>query len=212
VYEFAPVGANVKRVNRIGFTGTQTTSRAAASFSGTVGWQGMRGAMMIDDYLYYGSATGKFFRREFTGAELKPIQRINPYHDPVWANVQTGSDQTYRGKLPNFYAEIPFISAMFYTGGRLYYTRSDRTKLYWRSFSVDSGVIAPTSHIVETSTVNWSTTQGVFLANGWVYLANRNTGALSRIAFNDGAVDGVRTALPDAGIGWNARGLVVFNP
>ena len=40
------------------------------------------------------------------------VPPTNPYDDPAWATVQTGSGQTYDGVPSSFYGEIPSLTAI----------------------------------------------------------------------------------------------------
>ena len=51
---------------------------------------------------------------------------IDPYDDPAWDSVLTGSPtgslNTYQGVKSSFYTDIPHITAMFYANRSIYYT------------------------------------------------------------------------------------------
>lgn len=214
VYEFAPLAdADTSRVDKIHFTGTTTTSRVRAGVSGARKWRGMQGAMMVDNELFYATDDGHFYRRTFNGTTLGTARTIEPYHDPAWKDVSTGSGEKYDGAHPGFYQEIPSITGMFYAGGRIYYTRDDSLRMRSRAFSVDSGIVSQSVHAVRSG-INWSTTRGIFQAGGYVYFAKRRTGALAKVAFRNGRLVGDPVNVPGASgqsTRWAARGLVLYS-
>ena len=76
--------------------------------------------------------------------------------------MDTGSGQTYIGKKSNFYAEIPTTTSMFFSAGRLYYTLSTSSSLFYRYFTPESGILGADRFTV-AGTTNWNDTGGAFL-------------------------------------------------
>ncbi|OLT24191.1 hypothetical protein BJF82_13395 [Kytococcus sp. CUA-901] len=158
--------------------------------AGDIDWQEVRGATMIDDELFYGTADGSFVRRTFDGSSYGDPVLIDPYNDPEWVDVDTGSGQTFRGTRPNFYAQIPNLTGMAYDDGRLYYTRAGSNQLFFRTFSPDSGVIYPAEQTVAGFSA--PSPSGIFVdqESGSLYFATAETGNLSRIDLEGDAVTG----------------------
>jgi PKD repeat protein len=123
--------------------------------------------------------------RTFDGTTFGPANLINPYQDPAWSTVDTGSGQTYQGVKSNFYAEIPNVTSMFFSGGRIYYTTSTSTSLFYRYFTPESGIVGADKFTV-AGTTNWSDTGGAFLDGTNLYLTSRSTGNLRRISWVNG--------------------------
>ena len=165
---------------------------------------------MINDTVYYGWSDSNLYKRTFDGTTFGPATLIDPYNDPVWSNVQTGSGQTYRGMKPDFYAQIPNVSGMFFAGGRLYYTLLGDPKLYSRAFTPNSGIIGAVQTVADT-TMNWSDTGGMFLVSGKLYVATRADGVLRRVTFTGGRPSaGTATAVSGPAIDgndWRSRAL-----
>lgn len=214
VYQLGPTasGADPASARSIDFTGTAASAVAPVDLGAS--WQGLRGAFMVDKTLFYGWSNGNLYRRPWYGNGLGPSTRIDPYHDPAWSNVQTGvaGDQTYVGAYPDFYGQIRSITGMFYRSGRLYYTLAGNSALFWRDFSLDSGIISPLQHRATTA-IDWRDSAGMFLASDTLYYASAATGALSKVTFSAAGTQGPSSVLRDPsldGLNWAAHGLVLF--
>ncbi len=179
--------------------------------SGGLDWSTVRGAVMVDGKVFYGLATdSNVYYRTFDGATFGPATLLDPYEDPAWSTVDTGSGQTYLGRKSGYYAEIPNVTSMFVTGGRLYYTMAGQTALFYRYFTPESGIIGSDRFTVP-GTTNWSDTGGAFLDGTNLYLASRTTGILSRTTFTAGVPGGTPTPVSGPAIdGQDWRGKAVF--
>ena len=162
-----------------GTTGTRPVT--APAVAGAPRWGTVRGAFVAGGSFYYGStADGTLHRRALDGSS---DVALNPYHDPVWENVKTGSGDTYAGAVPDLYTSLSDVTAMFWAKGRLYYSLAGRSALYSRGFSLDSGVVGDLAVVADTSR-DWSDTTGAFLAGGRVHVATRS-GDLSAAPWTD---------------------------
>ncbi len=198
------------QVQQVRFNGSRVRfDRAPRAFAG-MDWSGVRGAFMVDKTLYYGWTNGRLYQRPFYGSVLGGARLVDPYHDPAWDNVQTGSGQTYAGRYPMFYRQIPQLTSLSYNRGRLYYTMARSCRLYERAFSVDSGVMAAIGTAVP-SAVNWRNVAGSFISGRWLYFSTR-AGVLHRVAFHAGRTLGRATVVRTGGVPmrWAARGMVLF--
>jgi hypothetical protein len=174
-------------------------------------WSNTRGAFMAGDSIFYGTSDGQsFYRASFNGSTVGTPALLDPYDDPAWANVQTGSGQTYLGKKSGYYSEMSTISGAFYSNGKLFYSRTGSSSLFWRWFSPDSGTIGSQLFTVPANgALNFGTTvSGMVLSGSTLYFANKNSGDLQSIPFNwaTGTVSGV-PALVDSSQDWQARSL-----
>ncbi len=105
------------------------------------------------------------------------------------------------------------MTGTFYRDGRLYYTRSGASGLYYRYFSVDSGVVGAVEYTAAST--GFSDVAGMFVAADTLYWgSNANgpaNGELRRIAFLNGAPSGAfATASPGPSAGgrdWRSRTL-----
>ena len=202
----APPPAASNGLSSINFSGTTATGPTAVDDRG-VPWSQIRGAFMLGDTLFYAQTDGYFYKRTFTRTTTGSPVQIDPYNDPLWNDAQNGVGGTERGAVPNLYGQISSITGLFYSGDRIYYTRSGDSNLYWRWFNVDSGIIGS-----QTFTANggqsWSDTGGLFKSGNTVYVVSRTTGFLSKVAFADGSPTGSPTPV-DATRDWRAKVLFI---
>jgi PKD repeat protein len=190
------------------FDGTDATGEVVVDRGG-LEWSKARGAFMAAGFLYYGypddAGVYGLYRRTFDGTTFGSATLVDPYNDPRWSDVSTGSGDTYRGARPSFYSQLATVSGMFYSAGRIYYTRTGLQPLYSRPFSLDSGVVGWTeSRAAETG---FSAVAGMFLSGTQLYTADRVTGDLSQRPFA-GGVPGAPVPA-DSGLDWTARALFI---
>jgi PKD repeat protein len=198
-----PTAANV-----VAFDGTNVTSQALTTTAG-FDWTNVRNAVMIGRTLFYGQTDGFLYRRSFDGVNFGAATQVNPYIDPLWNTVETGSGpvgQTYTGVLPTWYTQLSTVTGMFYANGRIYYTRSGQTSLFWRWFSPDSGIIGGIENTVTGGNITWSSTKGMFLDGSNLYVVNSTNGQLLKIGFVNGAPTGTST-VADSTIDWRGKAL-----
>ncbi|MGZ4550299.1 MAG: PKD domain-containing protein [Blastococcus sp.] len=187
-----PPGADDVLARWFDGTTAQPDQPAAA---GGLQWSKVRGAFMAGNQLIYGYPTAdgdySLFQRSFDGTAFGTATPLDPYDDPLWSDITTGTwwfgviPNFYRGLAPNFYDQLPSVSSMFFQGGRLYYTREGFTGLYSRGFSVDSGVVGMDQRTQVAD--GFSDVAGAFLEGGRLYWATRSTGELRSTPWNAGA-------------------------
>jgi hypothetical protein len=219
----AAAGAGVNDVRSRYFTDTAVVGPDTAIGNAGLEWTRARGAFMVGNVLYYGyhapgataaSTNYRLWKRTFDGTTFGPASVVDPYNDPAWSNVSAGlfSGRTvlYRGVLPAFYSQIWNITGMFYDNGRLYYTRSGASALYFRDFSVDSGVVGAVERVL-ASTGFSDVYGGLFKSGGYLYYASRASGELRKVAWVAGRPSGgiLRAAHGTAGGGrdWRTRAM-----
>jgi PKD repeat protein len=166
---------------------------------------------MVDGKVFYGLSTdSNFYWRTFDGTSFGPANLINPYEDPAWSTVDTSSGQTYIGKKSGFYPEIPNVTSMFFSGGRLYYTLATSSSLFYRYFTPESGILGADRFTV-AGTTNWSDTGGAFLDGTNLYLTSRTSGNLRRISWVNGVPGTTSTTVSGPTVdGKDWRGKAVF--
>ncbi|MGD0684299.1 MAG: malectin domain-containing carbohydrate-binding protein, partial [Streptosporangiaceae bacterium] len=197
--------------------GGQTTIGALTTVPDTgIAWGSTRGAFMVGSTIFYGDSSGNFWKASFDGTTVGTPVAIDPYDDPAWDNVQTGSGQTYQGVTTGYYAELPNVTGAFYSDGRLYYSMLGQSSLYWRYFSPDSGVVGGQEFTATGG--NFSNIAGMFLSGGTLYYANGADGTLHSVSFSNGGTNGLDPSVNPAtdttvsgpaidGNDWRARGL-----
>ncbi|WP_051548773.1 PKD domain-containing protein [Nocardioides sp. URHA0032] len=199
-------GSNATRASVVDFDGTTVRSRGDVS-TGTFDWSNVRNAAMIGRTLYYGQTDGMLYRRSFNGTSFGDPTPVNPYIDPLWNTVETGSGpagQTYTGVLPTWYTQLSSVTGMFYANGRMYYTRSGQNSLFWRWFSPDSGIVGGIENTVSGGNITWSSAKGMFLDGSTLYVVNGTNGQLLRIPFTSGAPSGT-SSVANATTDWRGR-------
>jgi hypothetical protein len=189
---------------QLGLDGTLTrrsfdgaTAGAPAAVATGVDWSTARGAFMVSGRLYTGNADGTLTVRDFDGATAG-------FSSPIALNGLTST------QFP-----ISRITGMFFSNGRIYYTVSGGdTRLYYRYFTPESGVVGADTFVASGATDgrNWSTVNGLTMASGRLYYAT-TTGTLSAVDFTDGLPTGSATVLSGPGVDgqtWQSRGLFVL--
>jgi PKD repeat protein len=176
------------------FDGT-TAAPDQAGVTGGLQWGEVRGAFMAGNRLIYGypAANGDYvlWSRTFDGVAFGPETALDPYNDPAWSDLLTGTwwfdviPNFYRGMMPTFYGQLPSVSSMFFQDGRLYFTRAGFPGLYSRAFSVDSGIVGQAQR-VQVAT-GFSDVAGAFLTGNRLYWSTKSTGELRSTAWNAGA-------------------------
>jgi hypothetical protein len=149
-------------------------------------WSAVHGAVLIGSTLFYGKSDGMLYSRTFNGSLFGTEQTVNPYSDPLWDNVidsgrGTHGTLTLKGVQPDFYAQIPSVTAMAFSPQtrRLYYTLAGDSALYYRAFSPDSGVIYPIASTV--TGISMAQTTGLLISGGTLWYANGTTGDLTQV-------------------------------
>jgi hypothetical protein len=173
-----------------------------------VSWGAIRGAFMVNGELIYGKGDGNLYERTYDGTKLGTEVLIDPYDDPYWQNVDTGSGQTFRGQRSDLAAELPSVTSMFFTNGRLYYTLTGSASMHWRWFEPESGIVGSDEFTVNDGN-NWSGVAGAFLSGNTLYYANKTSGALNSIAWNGTQAAGTPTVV-DTTQNWASRGMFVL--
>lgn len=217
------VGSNATSANVVAYNGTTIGSQNLVS-TPNLDWTNVRGAVMVGRSLFYGlmtgTNTGGLYKRTFDGTSFGDPVLLNPYQDPLWNTVLTGSGpatQTYSGVLPTWYtsttAGITQTTGMFYWNGRLYYTKSNQNNLYWRWFVPDSGIVGPVENTLSSTAapgITWSNAKGMFIDGSNLYVVSASDGSLSRINFANGTTSGSATVVNSkatGGIDWRGRAL-----
>ena len=183
-------------------------------------WSNTRGAFVVGSTLFYGLTNGTFNEASFNGTTVGASSAIDPYDDPAWDDVQTGSGQTYRGTKSGYYGELPSVTSAFYSDGRLYYTMSGHGSLYWRYFTPDDGIVGGQEFTATGG--NFSQAAGAFLSGSTLYYASATDGSLHSVAFSNGGTNGLTPSVNTAtdtivsgpsrdGNDWRSRSMFLYS-
>jgi hypothetical protein len=175
-----------------------------------IAWGSVDGAFDVAGSVIYGEPDGNLYERSFDGTTFGPQVELDPWNDPTWDDVQTGSGQTYQSQPSSFSAEIPTVTAMFFSKGRLFYTQTGVSAMHWRWFEPESGVIDTREHTVKSGNLDWSDVAGAFLAGKHLYLADRSTGRLSKVKWKGKKPKGSPTVVGGSS-DWASRGLFALS-
>ena len=193
-------GASPDVLQTVPFTGTSTSPETTLA-STSVAWGSVRGAFMAGNHLFYGYSDGKLYTATFDGTNVGTPSLVDPYDDPVWSNVDTGSGQTFRGKAPTLYgSEMTNVQGMIYTNGRIYYSVAGQSALRYRYFEPDDGIVG-SDEFTAGGTLNVSNIAGMFISGNTLYYADKTIGNLTAVAWNNGAPSGRRHDRQRAGRG-----------
>ena len=194
-----PPSSNGDTVSARSFNGT-TAGAVRTPRTGGVAWSSARGATMVDGTVYTAMQDGNVYARSYDGST---------WGDPV--NVDTADLIV---PMSTWHSEIPNITAMFYNGGRLYYTLFGQKALYYRYFTPESYVVGAqefTAAPANLGDLDWSNLQGGFVAGGTFYYVTRSDGVMHRADWANGtAISGSSVSVSGPGIDgvdWRAKAL-----
>lgn len=171
----------------------------------TMDWSTTRGAFVVAGYLYYGKTDGTFNRRIVTGSTFGAEEKVDPYNDPVWSTVDTGSGQTYRGVVPSLYGQLGSVTSMFYANHRIYYTLGT-SAMYYRPFVPGAGIMGERQYTVADGK-DWSQVAGAVVVGDSMYYALK-TGQLMKVSWVNGQASGSATTV-DSSLNWATRSMFV---
>lgn len=173
--------------------------------TGGIDWNGVRGAFMLNGWLYLAHSDGSFTRRTFDGTTYGPAVPVNT------------SDQLVT--LSNWRSDIQQATGMFYDSGRIYFTLNGSSSLYYRYFTAQSDVVGAQRYVASTgvSGISFSQVRGMFTTGSKLYWG-QSDGRLRRIDWAQGAQNGVPvagTAVQVSGSGidtavWGTRAMFLY--
>jgi PKD repeat protein len=212
VYLVGAVSPTSDRFASREFDGTTVGTEQAEDSAG-IDWSTVHGAFDLDGEVIYGKSDGSLDERTFDGTTFGPEVTLDPYDDPTWDDVGTGSGQTYQGVASNFSAELSSTSApvtsMFFSNGRLFYTLAGDSSLYWRWFELDSGVVGSAEFTVSSPT-DFSDVAGAFLSGDQLYYADQTDGELHAVGWTGSAPTG-DSVVVDTSTDWASDGLFLLS-
>jgi PKD repeat protein len=137
----------------------------------------IRGAFMLNGYLYIAWSDGTFDRRTFDGSTYGTPEAVN-----------TGSQLT---NMTDWVSDIQNMTGLFYDSGRLYFTRSGSATLYYRYFTPESKVVGAQRLTASANVtgIDFSQVRGMFVAGTNLYWSTPSND-LRRIGWAQGAQSG----------------------
>ncbi len=195
-------------VRSVHATSAASIGSLVSTDSTTMDWATTRGAFLVGSTLFYGKTDSTFDSRTFDGTSFGPEVKVDPYNDPFWSTVDSGSGttQTYRGVVPNLYGQFSSVTSMFYANHRIYYTLSGQPSMYSRLFVPESGVMAAQVTVVDGR--SWTDVAGAFVTGNTLYYASRTSGALYSLTWDGTKATGTPTLVDNHSI-WAARSLLL---
>jgi PKD repeat protein len=186
----ASLGTTSLRRSRLSATGALPTIRDAAG--NALDWSVVRGAFMNNGRLYTAQSDGKVYERDFDGTSLGAPRVVN-------LNGLTST------QLP-----VSSITGMFYAEGRVYYTRTSDSRMYWKWFLPESEVFGAETFATNDG-ISWSS-RGMDFADGRIYYAS-SKGELWSMALVAGVPAAATASRIDSGntTDWRSRDLFIFN-
>lgn len=199
------------RLEQLSWNGTGTPGRATTDTHHD--WSDVTGAADVGGELYTAHADGTLTMQSFgaggAGPAVGPTIGLDPYDDPVWSDLPTGSGQTYQGVPASFAKQMPSLTSMFAADGRLYYTLSGSPHMFWRWFEPDDGAVGA-DQFRTTDSDNWQHIAGAFVSGSTLYAADATNGHLTAGAFTNGEPSGTRRVV-DTSRDWRAGFDIVMS-
>jgi PKD repeat protein len=178
------------------FDGSTAGAATTLPTSG-VSWSQARGGFYLNGIAYAGWSDGNLYARPFDGTTFGTPVNVN------------GMDQI--APLTTFHADVKNTTGMFFDSAqnRLYFTLTGSNVLYYRAFTPSTNVIGAVRYsAVNASNVNFANASMMMLSGGSLYVADRTTGNLLKVAFAGGTVSGTATTVSGPSIdgqAWYAR-------
>jgi hypothetical protein len=100
---------NLDRASSRSYDGAAAVGATTTLPDAGIAWSKTRGAVLINGTLCYGWSDGTFHKRTFDGTRFGPNTVLDPYDDPFWSAIATGSGptgQTYRGVVPDMFGSV----------------------------------------------------------------------------------------------------------
>jgi hypothetical protein len=188
-------------LNRASFDGAQvgTPTRVGGPTVDGISWTGTRGGFVQAGKVHYFGASDAFYSRTFDGSTFGPAVNLSA----TVGYVDTNRNQTPYDQ-PVGVAET---TAATYSNGRIYYLKSNDTRLFQRGYSLESGIIEGTEQVAAGSELG--TARALAYIGDWLYVATADD-RLWRYHAPDGALDLATRELVDGGsrVDWgDVRGL-----
>ncbi|HEY8482299.1 MAG TPA: PKD domain-containing protein [Spirillospora sp.] len=196
VYYAGGIGSGAQNYLRHrSFDGTTAGDEVSDGTAG-LDWRTVRGAFMINGELFYGGSDGSFRRRTFDGTALGTPTTIDTADRLV--------------PMATWHDQVRSITGMFFSHGRIYYTRG-QSALYYRTFTPESNVVGAQEYtaVGNLPGMSWSSVGGMFVDGGHLYYVDNGNGRLYRVAFSEAGVPS-GTPVEVSSADWRGRAVFLF--
>ncbi len=187
------------------FYGADGIGPATDVATGGVDWAQVRGAFMINGWLYVASSDGSFTRRTFDGSTYGPAVPVDTQDQLV--------------TLADWHHDIASATGMFYDSKRIYFTLSGSSQLFYRYFNPEDDVVGAKRLVASSGVagVDFARVRGMFGTGTQLFWAQPD-GSLWVADWRAGAASGAPvtgTARQVSGPGtdgdaWAARALFLY--
>lgn len=168
-------------------------------------WNNLRGAFMLRGNLYTAWADGTFTRQSFNGSTYGNSMPVNTADLLV--------------TLTDWRSDIAAMTSLFFDSGRLYFTRTGSSQLFYRHFTPESDVVGARRFVASNnvSGIDFSQVRGMFTTGEEIYWSD-TAGRLRKMGWEDGPlsdtpVPGTATQISGPGVdgnNWAARSLFLY--
>jgi hypothetical protein len=213
VYLAGPSAAPSKLGQRL-FDGMNAGLTGTVNDPSGTNWSQIRGAFEVGGNLFYGLSDGNLYERTFDGSTLGTAKLVDPYDDPLWDNVGTGSGNTYQGVAADLYGtEMRSVTGMVWSNGILYYAVQGQSRLRFRYFTPESGIVG-TQEFVAGGSVNFASISGMFLSGSTLYYSTASDGNLHAVPFAGGSPSASSSSVVSGpgvdGVDWHSHGMFLL--
>lgn len=173
--------------------GAGGVSGVTAASNAGINWSQLRGAFVQRGQLYAWNLNGALTRRSYDGTT-------------AGAPTDLIADAKYVVGPPN---NLTNVRAVAYDNGRIYYLRNGDNRLWWRWFSLESGIVGSNEFVANSG--NWSSVTGIEAAGGRLY-HTRTDGRLYSTTLSNGSAGAPGATLVDSATNWNNGNDLFFHP
>jgi len=162
-----------------------------------IDWTLVRGSFMVNGRLFTIHTDGTMRAWTWDGTRF-----VNPVNQSPWVSFASST-------------------AMGYSGGKVFYTSARDSRLFWRWFSIESGLVGAEQYIADPGAgkgdAGWNDATGVTFAGGKIYTSH-SSGNLTRTDTDVAGlpVPGTTVNISGPGVGdgrdWNVVDLFIFSP
>jgi hypothetical protein len=146
------------------FNGSSSTGSHSITSSQT--WQNSRGAFLVDGVLYAGWSDGTMTEQTFDGTTFGTSTTLD---------------------LHGAFTDVSTATSMFFdrTTHRLYYSLAGSSKLFYRYFQPESGIVGSWQFRARSpGLVDWSRVSGAFVVKRTLYYVDSPTGTLRTVRWS----------------------------